>query len=112
MGPRGEDSNERAYSATRRTKVVSTPATEPRMRSLLSGSTIVSVLKNVMSSGLSGRLDTTISRSSEGQGMPYDRLKIEKCGGDAEARERNIVVETSLSTVSGSLIQFSGIVAV
>jgi hypothetical protein len=75
MGPRGEDSNERAYSAARKTKVVSTPATEPRMRSLLSGSTIVSVLKNVMFSGLSGRLDAMISHSSEDHSKPSNEVQ-------------------------------------
>ena len=77
MGPRGEDSNERAYSAARRTKVVSTPATEPSTRSLLSGSTIVSVLKNVMFSGLSGRLDAMTSNLSEDHGTPNNRVQSE-----------------------------------
>ena len=96
LGPRGEDTNERAYSATRRTKVVSTPATEPRMRSLLSGSTIVSVLKNVMSSGLSGRLDAMTSHSSEGRKKPSNQVQSENVprmeeGSEIERLARQVV---------------------
>ena len=87
LGPRGEDTNERAYSATRRTKVVSTPATEPRMRSLLSGSTIVSVLLNVMSSGLSGRLDAMASHSSESHKKPSNQVQSENVPRMEEASE-------------------------
>jgi hypothetical protein len=54
--------------------VASTPATEPRITSLLSASTILSVLENVMFSGLSGRLDAMPSRSSDGQSTPDDRI--------------------------------------
>ena len=102
-----------AYNATRSTEVASTPATEPRITSLLSGSTIESVLENVMLTGLSGRLNAMISRSSEGHDMPDNRVKSDDAAG-----ERNRVVtamelgRTSLSTVSGSLIQVSGIFAV
>ena len=87
LGPRGEDTNERAYSATRRTKVVNTPATEPRTRSLLSGSTIVSVLKNVMSSGLSGRLDAMASHASEDHSKPSNRVQSENVPRMEEASE-------------------------
>jgi hypothetical protein len=55
--------------------VASTPATEPRIKSLLSGSTILSVLENVMFLGLLGRLDAMMSRSSEGQSTPDDRIQ-------------------------------------
>jgi hypothetical protein len=113
MGPRGEDSNERAYSATRRTNVVSTPATEPRTRSLLSGSTIVSVLMDVMFSGLSGRLDAMTSHSSEDHSRPSNRVQSKNAPRmEGGAQSSGWLGRTSLSTVSGVLIQFSGIVAV
>ena len=100
------------------TEVASTPATEPRITSLLSGSTIESVLENVMFSGLSGRLKAIISHSSEGHSMPDDRVRSDDAAGTRSGRKRNRVVAAtelgrpSLSTVSGSLIQFSGIVTV
>ncbi len=91
--------------------MASTPATEPRITSLLLGSSIESFLENVMFSGCSGRLDAMTSPSSEGRSSQTIESNRTMRRG-REARERNIVVETSLSTVSGSLIQFSGIVAV
>jgi hypothetical protein len=51
---------------------------------MLSGSTIESVLENVMFSGLSGMLDEMISRSSEGHGMPADRVKSDDAARHAK----------------------------